>query len=139
MTNSNIEKFNELVGIIFAKLYESFPLKRDLFTDDILGKEFLASNSQEIGTSAEDEIFFLDSIDWLLMSGYIVGARSSGGCHNVVLTAKGLEVLKAVPQSLNSPLGERIVAAVNAEGRKALSSLVSQALGLGLQYAIRSI
>ncbi|HGX8811798.1 TPA: hypothetical protein ACJINV_005080, partial [Escherichia coli] len=91
MAPKNIERFNEIVGEIFGRLYESFPVKIDIKAVDIVRQNELT--------------FFLDTVDWLKNSGYLIGARSSGGIHNAVLTAKGLEVLNATPGSLEKPLG----------------------------------
>ncbi|HFL4326577.1 TPA: hypothetical protein ACG303_004861, partial [Escherichia coli] len=79
------------------------------------------------------------TVDWLKNSGYLIGARSSGGIHNAVLTAKGLEVLNATPGSLEKPLGARISDSIKIEGKEALRSLVSQTLGIGLQYMSRGL
>ncbi|HAG3149662.1 TPA: hypothetical protein G8O65_003923 [Salmonella enterica] len=125
MTTKNIERFNEIVGEIFGRLYESFPVKIDIKAIDIVRQNELA--------------FFLDTVDWLKNSGYLIGVRSSGGIHNAVLTAKGLEVLNATPGSLEKPLGVRISDSIKIEGKEALRSLVSQTLGIGLQYMSRGL
>ncbi|AWH87899.1 hypothetical protein [Limnobaculum parvum] len=145
MSTTNIDRFNEIVGVILGLLYESFPLKTDLMAVDVVGKEtetnyFSEHDSEVILTVSDDDaIFYLDTIDWLKESGYLTGQRSSDGIHNVVLTAKGLEVLNATPESLGLPLGVKIVNSVKSEGKEALRSLVSQALGIGLQYVTRGI
>ncbi len=125
MAPKNIERFNEIVGEIFGRLYESFPVKIDIKAVDIVRQNELT--------------FFLDTVDWLKNSGYLIGARSSGGIHNAVLTAKGLEVLNATPGSLEKPLGVRISDSIKIEGKEALRSLVSQTLGIGLQYMSRGL
>ncbi|EIU0511074.1 TPA: hypothetical protein ACJINS_004821 [Escherichia coli] len=125
MAPKNIERFNEIVGEIFGRLYESFPVKIDIKAVDIVRQNELT--------------FFLDTVDWLKNSSYLIGARSSGGIHNAVLTAKGLEVLNATPGSLEKPLGARISDSIKIEGKEALRSLVSQTLGIGLQYMSRGL
>jgi len=76
---------------------------------------------------------------WLRDAGYLSGENHDFGLIDAVLTAKGLETLKAVPDSLNAktPLGERMVQAVKTEGGHVLRSLVNQALGIGVQWMVR--
>lgn len=142
MSTTNIEKFNEIVGIIFGKLYESFPLKIDLLSIEVIGEPLQYSDgiySDELCTTVEDHRFFLDTVDWLMTNGYLAGTMSSASCHRAVLTAEGLEVLKAIPDSLETPLGDRIKETLKTESKEALRSLVSQTLGIGLQFVSRSI
>lgn len=141
MALSNIEKFDELVGEMFAVLYAAFPLPKAL-----LAKYFVPDGNVytpggiNYGELTCDAEFFMATGRWLINAGYIE-AQESGGCAFVdaLLTAKGLETLKAVPGSLQgkAPLGEQLVDAAKTEGREALRSLVSQALGIGLQLFVK--
>lgn len=54
------------------------------------------------------------------------------GFTGVVLKAKGLELLKAIPDSLGGSFGERLREAAATEGREGLRSLVTQVLGAGI-------
>uniref|UniRef100_UPI0035C73130 hypothetical protein n=1 Tax=Serratia quinivorans TaxID=137545 RepID=UPI0035C73130 len=145
MTATNIERFNDIVGIIFGKLYESFPVKTDIMALDIVGgiekMEYFGNHDAEdvLTASRDDVMFFLDTVDWLQDSGYLTAVGSTDGIHSAVLTAKGLEVLNATPGSLETPLGARILDTAKSEGKEALRSLVSQALGIGLQYVTRGL
>ncbi|MCC8420908.1 hypothetical protein [Photorhabdus thracensis] len=92
MSTTNIEKFNEIVGIIFGKLYESFPLKIDLLSIEIIGELLQYSDgtySDELCTTVEDHRFFLDTVDWLMTNGYLAGTMSSAGCHRAVFIGLG--------------------------------------------------
>jgi hypothetical protein len=135
MTTSNIEKFDVTVGKAFALLYESFPLPRPLLAGAFVGEDNVIDKTSF--TEAEltnDAEFFMASIQWLIDAEYISSKeRWLIGFREVVLTAKGLEVLKAVPDSLQGPIGERLAAAAKTEGREVIRSLVGQALGMGLQ------
>lgn len=84
------------------------------------------------------------TILWMVKSGYInaVPHDSGGfwdGFSDAVLTAKGLETLKATPDSLIAPLGERLKDAVKQDGREITRSLVSQVLSIGLTLGINAL
>lgn len=143
MATTNIERFNEITGVVLGKLYESFPVKTDIMAVDVVGKVermyYISDHEPEDVMTATDEdvIFYFDTVDWLKQSGYLSAVGSSDGIHGAVLTAKGLEVLNATPGSLEKPLGEKMLDSAKTEGKEALRSLVSQALGIGLQYVTR--
>lgn len=128
MTSSNIQRFDEVTGQLLSALYESFPLPRSLLIEDFP----VEGNSSDKDTNGR---FFLACVDWLSNADYL---RTNGrdprrGYTDVVLTAKGLEVLKAVPERLQTSLslGETLVS-VSKEGTKeVLRGVVSEVLSLG--------
>lgn len=70
---------------------------------------------------------------WLVDAGYIHGTSLEyEGINDAVLTAKGLEVLKATPDSLQGSLGERLVEAVKADSREVGRTVLGQIIGLGV-------
>ncbi|MCY4126216.1 MAG: hypothetical protein OXF59_13625, partial [Pseudomonas sp.] len=74
-------------------------------------------------------------IEWLSESGYLRFKNQSHGSGflNAVLTAKGLEALKAVPESLTAgpPLGDRLVDATKSGTKSILGSLAGEVLSVG--------
>ena len=124
----NIEIFDRCTALIFAKVYESFPVPFEL------EPKRLAMEIQHQSTNPDDVFrkgwhlttVMEHTIQWLGKAGYLnLGGMTSGPIYNdVTLTPKGLETMKAVPSSLAAgedlapnehtpkPAGERIVAAV---------------------------
>jgi len=101
-------------------------------------------NVIEAGGFTETEMtgqaeFCIACLHWLVDAGYVTGKPHTRGLQDAVLTAKGLETLKAVPDSLtpSAPPGERMMQAAKTEGKNALRTLVNQALGVGLQVLAR--
>lgn len=133
-TPSNIEKFNEIAAKTFAILYEEFPVPRPLH----FGEDFQVSNYQAFADSPEshrdvrNEVRFLEwSIIWLKDAGYISYKDNSPfvGFSGVVLTAKGFEVLNAVPESLTKkPAGLFL--------KEAVKDGVSKSITAGVQFVI---
>lgn len=134
MTASNIERFDVLVGRVFAELYQFFPVAvhleaweyRDMFTGVPM---------QDGWVAMEDGVFFQSTVLWLGSAGYIEHGISinNGDVQNCVLTAKGLEVLKALPASLQSgpSLGEQLVDASKGGAKEVIRGVANEALSLG--------
>ena len=134
MASSNIELFDEFAGKIFGQLYERFPVPKDLHIED-----FFPTISKEGGDAAASEIshkrtVFYATTVWLQSAGYTTSADERSSFSNqVVLTAKGLEVLKATPRSLTigPSIGEQLAEATKEGGKEIMRGLVSEALGIG--------
>lgn len=136
---SNIEKFNEIVAKTFALLYEAFPVPRPLS----FGEDFQIPNYQAFHDSPEshpdvlNEVTFLEwSIIWLKDTGYISykGDAQLVGFSGVVLTAKGFEVLNAVPEALTKkPAGLFLKEAVKDGAAKSISAGVQFVIAKGVQ------
>lgn len=132
VASSNIDRFDEYTALIFARLYATFPTRIDLNDLDVIPGAWKDGEFDLDGYQLDAE-FVRATILWLKDAGYIAGRPSNSGLFDAVLTSKGLEVLKAIPASLNSgpSLGDRITDAVKEEGRETMRSLVSEALGIG--------
>ena len=135
MALSNIEKFDDIVGRAFVLLYESFPLTIPLNAGKFLPEHQLKMPDELHGECITPEAeFVVASLVWLRDAGYISARHSHEfGLSDVVLTAKGLEALKLMPDSLQASLGERLIAAAKDDGREVFRSVVGQVLSLGLQ------
>lgn len=135
MASSNIDRFDDTVGKAFGLLYESFPLPRSLLAGEFVGEKNVMDETGFTGAElTNDAEFFMASIQWLIDAKYVSAKdRMLIGFRDVVLTAKGLEVLKAVPDSLKGPIGERLAEAAKTEGLGAIRALVGQALSMGVQ------
>lgn len=140
MAVTNIERFDELTGRVLAALYAAFPLPVVLLPvkfvtvaermDDFLGG----------AVASEETEFFAATVRWLAEAGYlryqVCDPELVQGFTGAVLTAKGLELLKAIPDSLGGSFGERLGEAVASEGREGLRALVSQVLGTGVSLLL---
>lgn len=136
MSHSNIEQFDLIVGKTFAALYQSFPLKKFIEVGHVLDPKTAFTEDGDYGTVlSKDGEFCRACFDWITEAGYVSGNvdHMTGALMDAVLTVKGLETLKAIPDSLQASLGDRLVDAAKTEGRELLRSLASQALGVGLQ------
>ena len=138
MTASNIKQFDELTGQVLSVLYESFPVPRALLLKDLIPDGI--SFDEHIGFDVPNEKgdFMFACIDWLAESGYLrfKNKIQATGYSECVLTAKGLEVLKATPDSLSteSSLGEQLVDASKTGAKSLIGDLAGQALSMGLKF-----
>lgn len=155
MSETNIDQFNEVTGEVFAHLYENFPipvlLRPELFgIEEHLEGEYDSWNGVTTGATpiSKDEIIFGHTVQWLIDSGYLTSGRLPAGSMPEVrtyfdrarLTAKGLEVLNAIPENLTQrePIGQRLAEATKSGGKEILRSITTEALALGVQIAART-
>lgn len=142
MESSNIDKFDQIAGRTFALLYESFPTPRPLLPKDFLDDNLTVEHDFMGEIPSPESIFVLDSLTWLLNSGFISAARHNSGLSNAVLTVRGLEVLKQRPHSVSPSepeitLGTRLMKAVKTGSGKMVSTAVNQALSIGVSVLLK--
>jgi len=138
---SNIKRFNTITATTFALLYEAFPVPRPLLFAQVfdisLHQEFIddRENYPEI---QKDIVFLSSAIAWLEEAGYISSSRYDYpyGFTEVVLTAKGLEVMNAIPDSLTAgqTLGSFLKDVVSKGVTESAIKGVQFALAKGLEY-----
>lgn len=146
-----IDYFNKLVGLIFAQLYENFPIAQHLdeaALADAMGVEATASPGidppvYDFGKLPNGDAFYLVLIsanDWLEKEGF-VRMDTMFGQSEPVLTAKALAVMNATPSGISGgkPLGAQLSDAAKGAGRSAsnaaISDLVGQAIGMAAGFA----
>ncbi|TWC74400.1 hypothetical protein FBY10_10190 [Pseudomonas sp. SJZ103] len=147
MSMTNIERFNVLVGVVFAKLYETFPVPVELSVQDFA--EQLVDDDEQVDDSEFMKggyvKFFTSTISWLDYHGYLrKGSTLSGGTvRDCVLTASTLEILNAMPANLEikSPsLGDQLVSAtkdsVKGKVKELAGELLSKAVVFGAKAAM---
>ncbi len=131
-----MNKFNKLVGFIFGKLYEEFPVPLELEPNLFFGK--MAEDLDEEGEFNFPD-YFDSTVRWLETAGYIwmpVDKSSyDGPSYDVVLSEKGLEALRRVPVSLegNASIGERLATFSKTKASETLSTLISLAITTAVQ------
>ena len=126
-----MEKFDTLVALVFGQLFSEFPepvrLSPDSFLFDVL------KGDDEEGAFNFTE-YFWHTVDWLVAESYIRITQNystfGGTSYEVVLSEKGLQALRKVPDSLqgNESLGERLIAFSKNKGSEAVSTLISLAI-----------
>lgn len=113
MAASNIQRFDEITGKVLAALFEAFPVPTYLLAARFVEQPTrICAHMGEV--PSEEAEFFIACVEWLAEAGYIKLRGTNHGCaSDVVLTAKGLETLKAVPKSLhdNTSIGEQLIEA----------------------------
>ena len=123
----NIELFDEYAARILSRLYERFPVKCPLDAREITGHtdtdEYGAIVAPDGRVSKEAGVAYA-TIEWLAETGYLRAddAHPPYGYGSCVLSARGLELLKATPQSVRvtETLGDKLVRLV-AEGSMELA------------------
>jgi hypothetical protein len=136
----NIELFDEFVARILAGLYEHFPVKSGIDARVLSGHmetDQFGGILDERGEPSRKFEIALATIDWLVDTGYIrTGERRDWGYPQAVLTASGLEVLKASPESLKAreAIGDRIVRLVKdgslGLAKEAAKAAISTGIGM---------
>ena len=143
MASSNIEKFDELVGRIFAELYQQFPLPIRLDPANYCDQAVTECPHTYAPVPTADSKFFSATVVWLHSTGYLTYGHKDPenvtGFFDCVLTAKGLEVLKATPDSLSASLGERLTTAATSGAKEIVRSLTNQILGVGVSYLTKQL
>lgn len=145
----NIDQFNEVVGLVFAKLYQEFPNETTL---DISEFTYEDVNQYKVDCDGID-IWQLDghpklvrsAIEWLIEESYISNV-SRPNAYNPLhflkcrLTNKGFVALDALPQGLQSSetLGDQLVGFAKEsaiqQGKDGIGALVKMALAFGTSY-----
>ena len=142
--DKNIDIFNKYTGEILKLLYENFPVCYDLNISDII------NNTSIKTTYAQDKIELIcsETVYWLRDSGFITFAQPQEKLHSimryeatpqfmcVILTAKGLEILKQTPDSIKpkETLGDKLVEAVSKNASTVVSDIVSTAISGSIKF-----
>lgn len=114
MSISNIERFDKTVTQVLAELRACFPVPKTLSVSEFILTEEGAHDSAPLLQAEADlgaadpeyqrKVFASASLQWLVSEGYISSDGWFGNSiRNVVLTAKGLDVLGVTPSSLLRP------------------------------------
>ena len=110
-----VQEFNTIAGLIFAQLYQTFPIVEDIDRQGIARAIGVPGNDWSkhplpSGRTLGDMLAY--TIAWLNAEGYI---RAAGAhpAERVTLTAKGLTAMNAIPSGLQEPLGTELRKAVD--------------------------
>lgn len=126
-----MDKFNVLVGHLFGRLYEDFPVPLRVRPEQFLNDTIELDDFEGSFNFME---YFESTVRWLETAGYIWVTQDlsdDGGAEfDVVLSEKGLETLRSVPKSLEgtASIGERLSSFGRSKASDAVSTLVSLAI-----------
>lgn len=139
MASPNIEKFDALVVRVLGDLYEQFPVPTKIHANAYMDN--VSTDGAALGSEvlSEGGRFLNHTLNWLQDSGYVrfkeLNHAPPGGANQVVLTAKALEALRAMPSSLEgqTTLGERMKEQAGATASEGASQLVGVLVREGLK------
>ena len=129
MSDSNIDKFNEMVVQLFSRLYEEFP--REI---DVEFKELTATSD------LQERRIYTDGVIFLIREKFIT-VKCVNNVRNrfedVVLTSKGLSVLNSSPECLEHQItiGESITEVLKTGVKDGYSTLVQAIINGGLSIS----
>lgn len=139
---SNIDRFDSLVGKIFAELYENFPVPMNISDEMFLAELIPAEKGTEEYSDLADgrSEFFESTVDWLVRAGYVYSVIRneipSDSFMGACLTPKTLECLKGLPANLGGDtIGRQLSAAAKNSATDIVRDLASQALSRGAALA----
>ncbi|EHU4917414.1 hypothetical protein KY888_004560 [Vibrio vulnificus] len=130
----NIKKFDRLVALILADLYQNFPVRTHVSIYELFdctpGRLERGRWIESEELSKENQEFYYYTVKWLIDTGYVIGTIKHYNESNITLSLKGLELLKSVPSSVDDTesLGEQLVGALKIGAKDSAASLVSKAL-----------
>lgn len=152
MANRNIDFFNEIAGLVFAQLYEAFPIPIEIDRVSIAEQMAVEMGApirgdspvrrvQSFGQLPNGVPFYQMSnatLIWLRDEGFIK-ARGEWCDRDVCLTSKALAILNATPDFMQQSLGSKITEAVKETGAEARREGISKVVGEILGAAAKSL
>jgi|ERR1700758_5027657 hypothetical protein len=134
----NIEEFNTIAGLIFAQLYEAFPVPIDIDTEGIARAMGVAGDltSHKMSSGRNFSEIMVQTFCWLNDEQYI--RTPSAVYKQVTLTTKGLGAMSAIPSGLKKSVGTELSNAVK-EGPQPDLSRISDLAGSFLGGFMKSI
>lgn len=143
MTSTNIERFDQLTGRVFADLYAAFPIPKTLSDISYANASSTEADESEQEVNPEFANLFVYTVRWLAASEYLTHSvqmmSSPYVFEDCVLTAKGLEALKATPASIGGKsLGQSLQDAAKTGAMDALKKLSGQVLSVGMHMVTKA-
>lgn len=142
---SNIELFDQYTARVLSELYQAFPFKKELVICELIQESGYTGKIEQdhfdIVTgdeSAKRRAELLEeTIEWLGQSGYLHYRDRQPYVRfaDVRLTAKALEVMKSLPDSLKQKqmLGDLLVKSVSNGAASTAKTILSQIITHGIQ------
>jgi hypothetical protein len=123
-----MQEFNEITAVIFGKLFERFPVARNVRPDEVATVLGLADIRQQMPSGLLFKEAFASTMDWLISEEFIraLGPLRSDG---VVLTTKGMAAMNIVPPSLSRPLGSELADASKQASTESGKTKIAELMG----------
>ncbi len=139
MSQSNIDRFDEIAGRIFADLYNAFPIPCPLNLAAFLdGVDVLDPSGFTGSELTQDAEFVKSTIEWLIAAEFLTANNFHGTYFGeAILTAKGLECLKLMPESLSAPAGSELSKAVKLGSKETVKMITNHVLAFGVKLVAR--
>jgi hypothetical protein len=109
---TNIQEFNKICALVFARLYQTFPQLVDIDRTAIAGALRIAD------ASALDP-----TLTWLARNDYIKITDLNNPWRRITLADKGLAAMSLIPSGLKQTVGTTIVNAVEGAPSPGLSGI----------------
>lgn len=131
----NIDDFNKIAAKLFDVLQDKFPVRTQIDEVAFFGYESIKYHPAEGRTLTDKQKYefkmLSETIIWLSESGFIRCRDHPHEKSDVVLTEKGLELLKLKPDTLSGDtVGDRIVNLIKKGSESAAAGVFSTALTL---------
>jgi hypothetical protein len=137
----NIRDFNEITGVLFGRLYASFPNPKVIPPEAITQALGLEGTQSPMSSGQPFNAVLVHTIDWLNREEFIRDAVPPMG--KFVLTTKGMAAMNAVPPSLSRPLGSELAEATEQAsteaGKRKISELIGELFGSALGSFTKNI
>ena len=133
---SNMELFNGITGKVFAVLYQNFPKETVIKSSSFL-EDFIDQNDFD-GAFDMPEMT-IATLKWLDKAGYIwlQEPQYYGGEYTAILSPKGLEALKSIPDSIGKTLGEKIIDFSKEKFSDGMNQIVKIAISEGIKLILK--
>lgn len=143
MTTNNPELFDKCVTIIFATLYQKFPLQIELDFNDLAIELWEDGDNDEKYFNIHE--IFANTVSWLVKSGYIWAEKVDAyNSYGTVLSPAGLELLK-MPSSLSKntqksqkTIGEDLIETMKSGAKDVAKDLIKKGLTEGFKFLLYS-
>lgn len=137
MPNTNIEHFDNIVGLVFARLYQDFPIRQ--VVDPTILDPLVKPNTEGWEDRYQQyQMVFIATMAWLIEAGYVwaspIRDENTGVFLDCVLSTKGLEVLNT-PSSLGPSIGSTLKDAALSTTGDTVKDLAKEALSAGATLA----
>jgi hypothetical protein len=106
----NIKEFNEITAVIFSKLYDSFPVDRNLDPAEIAASLRVADINAPLPSARSFNLVLISTLGLLIREGFV---HSYGNIQRerCVLATKAMAVMTFAPPGSSQPFGVQLAEA----------------------------
>jgi hypothetical protein len=123
----NVKEFNEITAVIFAQLYQSFPIQRELDPIEV-AKVLAISETAKLPSGRAFNEVFAHTLERLIREDF-VDSYGSYPREKCVLTTKAMSVMNVIPPNLKKPMGSELGDATRDGSSPANKSKMAELIG----------